>query len=454
MRRPVAAEAAVVYACLAAIIAAQVYLLTRSLHTKTVFDEGVYLLALDALRHGQALGREVFTSQGPLFYVLLRVIGAVFDVSVAGVRLGMVTVAALGTLFAFLLGRRVGGPLTGLACAAFLAMAPKLSYFGAGIYADMPAMVLVVASLYLVSRRMAYAAGAVFAAAVLVKLSALTALPTVVALLALEQPRTRRLLDALAGAAGVVIVTALVFVHDLRGIWTGAVTYHLRSRHEINDLSGRHELFGFFSVNTPFFWVVVAGLVATAFTWRRLWPYWLWAALASWFEVEYVPLRENQIVVLPFSFAIATGLALGLAAQRLPRRLVLPAAGAVALACAAGWLQQYHLVTRDMVTPENPALVQAAAELRRVTRPNDLVISDQPIVAFLAHRHTPGRYVDMASLRFDTHTLSDADLERDSKRVAAVVVGRALLTHHELQALFERRFPHRAVLPGATIYYR
>ena len=65
-----------------------------------------------------------------------------------------------------------------------------------------------------------------------------------------------------------------------------------------------------------------------------------------------------------------------------------------------------------------------------------------------------GLDVDMASLRFDTHTLSDAELERDSKRVAAVVVGRALLTHHELQALFARRFPHRAVLPGATIYYR
>jgi hypothetical protein len=59
-------------AALAVIVAAHVVLLTVLLHTRTTFDEGVYLLSLDELRHGQALGREVFTSQGPVFYMLLQ----------------------------------------------------------------------------------------------------------------------------------------------------------------------------------------------------------------------------------------------------------------------------------------------------------------------------------------------------------------------------------------------
>ena len=52
-------------AALALIVAAHVVLLTRLLHTATTFDEGVYLLSLAELRHGQALGRDVFTSQAP-----------------------------------------------------------------------------------------------------------------------------------------------------------------------------------------------------------------------------------------------------------------------------------------------------------------------------------------------------------------------------------------------------
>src|SRR5581483_6709402 len=97
------------------------------------------------------LGREVFTSQGPLFYVLLRVIGFVFGVSVVGVRLGMVAIAAAGTLLAFLL------------CAGALVMAPKLSYLGAAIYADMPATVIAVAALYLAANRLWILAGAALA---------------------------------------------------------------------------------------------------------------------------------------------------------------------------------------------------------------------------------------------------------------------------------------------------
>jgi 4-amino-4-deoxy-L-arabinose transferase-like glycosyltransferase len=438
-------------AALAVIIAAQVVLLTVLLHTRTTFDEGVYLLSLDELRHGQALGREVFTSQGPAFYVILQAIGAVFGVTVSGVRLGIVTIDALGAVFAFLLGRRVAGPLGGLACAGMLAIAPKMGDFGGRVFADQCAMVVVVLALWLVTMRWPLPAGAAFAAAVLVKVNALTALPTFVALLALQRPRARALLEAGAGALVLVAIFALVFIRDLGGIWAGAVTYHTDSR-RITGLIGRHEFEGFFAIRTPFFWLTLLAIALLPLVWRRVWPFWLWGILASVFVLRYQPLRDNHLLVLPFAFAVPAGISLGLATRRLSPRLVAVAVAAGALVFAAGWVQQLHRVRLDKL-PEDPRLIAAAAQLDRLTRPDQLVISDQPIVAFLAHRRVPGKYVDTASLRFDTHSLSEAEVLHDASGVAALFAGRAFGERPSLMAALPSRFRHRLDLPGGVIFY-
>jgi hypothetical protein len=47
----------------------------RGLDAATNYDEGVYLASLDALTHDQALGKDVYASQPPGFYVLLQAPG-------------------------------------------------------------------------------------------------------------------------------------------------------------------------------------------------------------------------------------------------------------------------------------------------------------------------------------------------------------------------------------------
>jgi 4-amino-4-deoxy-L-arabinose transferase-like glycosyltransferase len=438
-------------AALAVIVAAHVVLLTVLLHTRTTFDEGVYLLSLDELRHGQALGRQVFTSQGPGFYVLLQAIGAVFGVTVSGVRLGIVTLDAFGAVFSFLLGRRVAGPVGGLACAGMLAIAPKLGDFGGRVFADQCAMVLVVAALWLIAAGAAAPGGAVFAAAVLVKLNALAALPTIVALLAFRPRRARALLEAAAGGAVLLAIFALVYVRDLRAIWAGAVTYHADSR-RITGLIGRHQFEGFFALRTPFLWLTLLALALLPLAWRRVWPFWLWSALASIFVLRYQPLRDNHLLVLPYAFAAPVGISLGLAAQRLRPRVLAAALAAGAVVLAAGWVQQLHRVRLDR-QPEDPALIAAAAQLDRLTRPDQVVISDQPIVAFLAHRRVPGKYVDTASLRFDTGSLTEPEVLRDAGHVSALFAGRAFIERPSLMSALRARFTHRIRVAGAVIFY-
>ena len=447
-RELVAAE----LAALAVIVAAHVVLLTRLLHSATTFDEGVYLVSLDDIRRGAALGTDVFTSQAPLFYVLLRLIGLVFGVSVSGVRLGIVALDAIGAVFAYLLGRRLAGTAGGLACAGMIAVAPKLPSFGGRIYADTPAMVLVVAALWLASVRRSLPAGAVFAAAVLVKYDALTALPTVLLMLGTPRRRLRAAGEALVGAVALGGIVAIVFANDLGSIWADSVTYHWNSS-DITGLIGRHEFKGFFAPTTPFAWLTVAGIVVTPLVWRRVWPLWLWAVFASIFVLEYQPLRDNQVLVLPYAFALPAGVSLGLAARRLPVRLLAVAFAGAAAVLAAGWVQQLHRVRLDR-RPEDPALVAAAAKLAKLTPEGSFVISDQPIVAFLAHRRVPGNYVDTASLRFDTGSLTDARVLSDAAGVAAIVAGRAFYARQNLMTDLGLTFPRKVVMPGAVIFYR
>jgi len=260
-------------------------------------------------------------------------------------------------------------------------------------------------------------------------------------------------LHAAAGALAVLGVTALVFVRDLGSLWTDAVIYHLRGRTQLNQVSPGHEITALFDPHTPFCWFVIAGLAAATVQWRRLWPWLLWPIAACGFMLEYTPLRENESLVLPYALAVPAGLGLGLAATRLPRRALAAAAALAAAGIAAGWVQQLHLVQSNLVRGEDPTLVHAAAVLDSVTKPGDVVISDQPIVPFLAHRRVPGNYVDTASLRWNTHTLSDAEVLRDARDVAAVVAGRAFHNRPQLISGLASEFRYEDKLPGDDIFY-
>ena len=153
-----------------------------------------------------------------------------------------------------------------------------------------------------------------FAAAVLVKLSAVTAAPTLVVLLRSSASGAGGgCVEAAIGAAVLVAVLAILYARDLRGIWDGAFGYHLDTT-GVNGLSGRHQLANFFdtSLHTVFLWFTVAGLAASVAVWRRVWFLWLWPACAVAFVLTYQPLRDNHLILIPYSFAVPIAVALGL----------------------------------------------------------------------------------------------------------------------------------------------
>ena len=106
---------------------------------------------------------------------------------------------------------------------------------------------------------------------------------------------------------------------------------------------------------------------------------------------------------------------------------------ALALLLVAGYVQQQRRVVLDDV-PEEPELVAVARYLERETDPDDFVVSDHSIVPFLADRRVAGPLVDTAVLRFETGSLTDAEVMRvlESWDVRAVVAGRAFAARPQL----------------------
>jgi 4-amino-4-deoxy-L-arabinose transferase-like glycosyltransferase len=410
---------------LAAVLGAGAGLFTRGLDGRTSYDEGVYLASLDALQHGQELGRDVFASQPPGFYLLLRLIAVPAGRSVEDMRIGMLVLALLGVAAAYLVGRRFAGLPGGVAAAALVVAAPPYAAQAPRVAADAPSVALALCALaaaaYGLRRGGLWApaaVGALTAAAIATKL---LVLPLVVPLAVLAWQRrvgTRTALALLGGAAVVAAALAGIYAGVLSELWRDAVDFHRDARSIAGGQSAGSRILDYFSLRTPTTWVTLAGALA-AVAFRRHLALWAWVAASIGFLLLQSPLLDHHFVLLAAALATAAGTALA----SLRGRLVLAGVAVACVGAAAGWIQDYRQIGRS--TPPEPAEVHAAADaVRALTRPGELVAADLPIVAYLADRRLPGELVDTSAVRLASGSLTRRDIL--SARVRVYVVGREL----------------------------
>jgi 4-amino-4-deoxy-L-arabinose transferase-like glycosyltransferase len=440
-------------AALAVLLAALGVLFARNLHTAPTYDEGVYLASLDALRHGDTLGSEVFASQPPGFYLLLRLVGAFSAHSLVDARIGFMVVALLGCAAAYALGRAVAGVGGGLIAAGLMAILPPFAAEAIRVDADVPAVAFTLVSLALAvwadklcSVWLAAGAGVAFAFAVSVKLDALVALVPLAMLFALRRPSARLVVAALAGAGVVTAVYVIAYAGVLRPLWDSVVSFHRDARSYPSPVPNAHVLGHFLDFRTPSAWLVVLGLIATVLAWRRkgsAWWLWAWPLAAALFLLWQRPLFDHHLVLLCAALGTAAGVAFG--------RLPTVAAVVVLLGVALGGVQQFHRIGLQ-VTAEPAELRWGAAHLRGCEEP---VASDQPIVAFEAGRRMPGQLVDTSLVRLATQSLPASEVLRivDQEDVKAVYASRSFRVRPEILRGLERRFgaPRRH---GAARLYR
>lgn len=458
-------------ALIIAVLVAEGFLFARGLPTAADYDEGVYLASVDALRHGQQLGSEIFTSQPPGFYALLTGADVVFGNSLTGVRTAIIALALLGCFGAYLLGRAAAGPAAGLGAAVLIGVAPPFPTMASRISADLPA--LTVALLALVcfvqackrrraARAFAFLAGCLFAAAVSIKLSGLLALVPLAAFGIVSSAKLRHLASAAAGAAAVTVVGLLATWGDLGGIWRGAVTYHREARDAPwpGLAENADRVLQFLDPRTPFGWLVALAVLASLLPWRPrlrlpLWPLWLWAIVSALFLIWHRPLHDNHMVLLAVTLAVPAGTALGAAVASLSGRKAGVAGLALALLVAGGYVQEHRRLERNQ-GPEQPSVLWAASELRQRTEPGELVVADRPLIAFLADRRIPGELIDTAALRFHSGLITPREIFAviAERRVRAVVASRAFRDQPAVLAGLAARFPTRIRHGDVTLFLR
>jgi 4-amino-4-deoxy-L-arabinose transferase-like glycosyltransferase len=415
---------------LAALLGVAAFLFSLGLGDRTNYDEGVYLASLDALRHGQELGRDVFASQPPGFYVLLRLLGLFAGRSVDDIRIGMLVLALAGVAAAYVLGRELGGRFAGVAAAALVIAAPPYAAEAPHVEADVPAIALALVSLAIAAHSFRRdrlwgpaAAGAIAAAAISVKLLALPVIVPLVVLGVRRRMGRRATAAALTGALAVAVALTAAYAGALPQLWHQAVGFHWGARSVGGGESPGRRIVDYFSLHTPTTWAAAAAVCA-AFLLRRQLTLWAWVAAAVAFLLLQKPLLDHHFVLL----AAALGTAAGVSLASGRGRLGLPLLGVAGVTAVAGWVQDYRQIDRS-THPEPVEIRQAAKVVRGLARPGELVASDLPIVPYLAGRREPGNLVDTSAVRFASGSLTPQDVRRARARL--YVAGREFLLHPE-----------------------
>ena len=436
---------------------------TRALDTRTNYDEGVYLASLDAMRRGQEIGAELYTSQPPVFYWLLRALAAPFGSSIPDIRVAFAVLALVGVAAAVALGWRLYGAPAGVAAGALVAIGPPYPSVAPTVSADVPAVALGLVSLALVAfalrsdtpRPWAGAAGAVLALAMLTKLLASPFVVPFLALALAARAARRVLPAALVGAAVAALIVAVANAGALDDIWRQVVTDHTEARN-LGTFSGNlDQIRKLLEPRTPFGWLVPLGFVAFVLSSRArtTWPLWTFVPAAAAFLALVRPLADHHLVLLSVACAIAAGPALALAIGGLRQTPRAVASAVLVLFVAAGMYQEQRRLHRNDVG-DQPEVTWATESIEGTTGANALVVTDQPIVLFRAERATTGPLVDISNTRVTGGTLTADEVNAEIRRSRpdAVLVNRMLRFMPGVIARLDRDYRWRVRCGTATLY--
>ncbi len=148
-------------------------------------------------------------------------------------------------------------------------------------------------------------------------------------------------------------------------------------------------------------------------------PAWTWSIPAMWLLAELTaltvmtPLWPHHLVLLLSPLALLAGMGadtLLRAASRSPRALP----GAVALLCVTAYLAAG--VPGSLAPNQSAALRRAADVLARDVSPRGSVVTDDPLVPFVAGRRVPTALIDTSDVRIDAHALPEDGPRRRAGR--------------------------------------
>ncbi|HEY4365401.1 MAG TPA: glycosyltransferase family 39 protein [Bryobacteraceae bacterium] len=336
--------------------------------------------ALDLFRDGSWVTHSTLPNvHPPAVMALLALVWHIFGYSIASARLAMLAVAAAGSVFAYLLARRLGAPA--LLSTLFL-LATSLFYIQSMmVLLDMPAMALTALALLLFLDNRWAASAAACILLVLTKETALTT-PLVFAVWLWSQTKHRR--EALYFLApAVALAIWLVVLHRATGYWLGNPYF---GQYNVNG--ALHPLPILYSAAERFLFLFVKdgrflGLIALYFGWRLLRTQdWAVAALVALAQLALVTVLGGAVLdryllpILPILYAAFATSALAYSTRT---RWISHAALLTALVAGLFWNPPYPFQYEDnLAMVDFVDLQRTAAQYLESRAPSQRIASMWP----------------------------------------------------------------------------
>jgi len=387
------------------VVALAVRLGALLVHRDLSFDDSVYGTSIVAMRHGLVPYRDLFASQGPLFFPLL------FAGDLVGLRMlngprvipvlaGIVTAVALWAT-----ARRLGAtPAASVVAGVFVATTGSMLWTTGPTTADGPATAFTACAAYVavgsrirptISR--ALLAGALLGAALATKPLMFAAVAPVMVWAARSSWRA---LLAIVGAAGCVwLATALPF--GLAHVWDQSIAFHFDKHGPLAPLAN----LGFvgrtlFDRDLLLVAAVLVGLLAARWNPSRV-SRADTAIIGLWLALVALVLSFERLVLVNHIVTLIIPLALLFAARPPPARWL--ALAAVALVP----LQALQLSSIVIPVGYHGRAEQVIDQLQSLP-PRAQAMSDVPGLVWQAGRTTPRFLNDPSNTRIETHRLTTA----------------------------------------------
>jgi 4-amino-4-deoxy-L-arabinose transferase-like glycosyltransferase len=430
------------------------------------YDEGVYWQSLRAMSAGYHLYEQIFYSQPPLFLMSIYPFYELLGSTITSARVGVATLSLLGLPGAYLIGKALAGRAAGIAAVVLLIVTPIYLEQSHILRAEGPATGLLFLTIgaalawweHPTGRRgMAFAAlcAVTLALGILVKLLDVTAVVPI-ALLVLARiwhirhetnsniwVSLRPIGAAMVAAVIVTLIILAPYLGSLNALVQQVVKFHLAAKKMMiaSESENVHTLGQFFFANRVLATAAIIGVAVAVM--RRDWRI---VPLLAWFLTTLILLRvqlplwpRHAIVLIPPLIAIVVLGLKGLPAIPMGRPIAWEQRGALLMgllvfAVVILSLRHDYRHYRDLLTRAPSAadhwMIEVAADLQRVTTPDQWTITDAQYAAALANRDTPPWLVDTSITRVFSGYLTSQELQQAAAdaRVHAVVFGTNHLT--------------------------
>jgi hypothetical protein len=431
-----------------------------------IYDEGVYWQSLRAMSAGYHLYSQIFCSQPPFFLMSVYPFYELLGSTIASARVGVAVLSVVGLAGAYLIGKALAGRVGGMAAVVLLVVTPMYLEQSHLLRAEGPAnglLWLAVGAAFMWWEHPTGRKGMIFAVlcavtlvlGILIKLLDVLAIVPIALLVLARIWRLRQepghkiwidLRPIIAATVAAVVTTLIIlapFIGSLNALVDQVITFHLVAKKMMiaSQSENIHTLREFLFANRVLTAVAIISVAVTVLRRDcRTIPLLAWLLATFILLIVQVPLWPRHTIALipPLIAIVLLGLK-GLPAIPLRRPVAWEQRGAVlvgilALAVVAWSARHDYRHYRDLlIWGPNPAdqwMTWVAADLERLTTPDQWVITDAQFAAGLAGRDTPPWLGDTSVTRISSEYLTSQELKQAGAdlRVHAVVFATKHLT--------------------------